>query len=174
MIDNPSNKIPPEPEITGVIQEQIKSDIVHTPVVMSPSTEGMREYAISEDLESSIDSGINARTARALIRTIIATNERDLNRARSETILSRQDLEEWKKKYYNKETECSVLKERAIRYREQRTLQNIFVTFGGLMAGGSLKYIEGQYSIVAIAAMIIGSAFVVIGWLYPFSKEKEA
>lgn len=173
MTDSPSNNLPPEPKVNGVLLEQIKSDQIHTPIVMPPSTEGMRAYTVSEDLESAIDTGYDDRTARILLRTITFTNERDISRARSEISLLRQDAEGWKEKYYDKERDCSVLKERADRYREQRTLQNIFVTFGGLITGGSLKYIEGQNGYIAMGVMLIGCAFVVIGWLYPFSKEKE-
>ena len=173
MTDKSSNELLPEPKVTGVLPEQIKSDKVHIPIAMPPSTEGMRVYTVSEDLESAIDTGYDDRTVRVLLRTNAATNERDLNRARSEISLLRQEIEVWKKKYYDNDRDCSVLKERAIRYREQRMLQNILVTFGGLIAGGSLKYIDGQNGNIAITVMLFGCAFVVIGWLYPFSKEKE-
>lgn len=162
------DKLPPEPEKTGVDPTQefapfdIKASKGSAPggISQSPLTDAIREIS-------------QGGGPMILLEKFCQRVELDLSEVKREKNEALSDGRKWKDAYYAEREGCAVLKERLKGSERLNILKNILLTLGGIFVGIAAPNLTLEKNGWAIAGTILGFLLLFGGWFLPFRSKEE-
>lgn len=169
-----SEKLPPEPEMTGVEPVQFKSTKDGwTPQSVSPSVGGIGHYPLTEAIREISEGGVRGQAGMLLLYASTQRLESDLFTVRQErdnAIAELNTMQEW---YYSKKEIVEVLKERLMSVKKLRRTQNVLITIGGIVAGTATSILKADNLGWPIAGILLGVCLLFAGWFGLNDNRKE-
>jgi hypothetical protein len=169
------NDLPPEPEHSGTKADQSKSLVEQDKYQPEGiASGGLAQFPLTTVVQAISELGIKGHSAMALLFASTKRLESDLLEERKEKASSISELNSFKEKYFQEKENNAVLKERVTSAQRLKTLQNVFLTLGGLLAGLGGQNLIQRYEGSSLILTMLGLCFLIAGWLWPNPISKEA
>jgi hypothetical protein len=161
-------KLPPEPEKTGVEPTQDHGEIE------IKSLKGSAQGGISQSpLTDAIREISQGAGPMILLEKFCQRVESDLLEVKEERNGASTEAEKWKDLYYAEKEKCAVLKESVKGSGGLKILKSIFLTLGGVVVGVAGPNLTLKENGLAIAGTILGLLLLFAGWFLPFRSKEE-
>jgi hypothetical protein len=159
------------PESTGVDASQQQSKELVS--LKALPTEGF-PTSLSDTIRNLSESGVRGSAGIAILHTCVSMIESNSNRIQEERNKAKLESTEWRDKYHAEEIKCARLSERLKSAGRMKVIQNILLSWGGIMGGLSLKYIIDGNNNWAIYVLIISIILLFAGWLWPVQQVEDS
>jgi hypothetical protein len=133
-------------------------------IVQSPKSQAMLELE-----ETGIRGG-----GMVLLRVIVNGLEEDLRQERIASTTARKDSDSWREKYHLEKEKAAVLQTQIDALTRLKTLQNVFLSIGGIFGGLGAKLLVDDKTGFGGLCLGVGVVFLFAGWLWPSGiRNKE-
>lgn len=172
MDDKETKRLTPESTGSEETQKNVELEVISPP---HDKTQALviTDTILTDTIRNLQDTGVRGQAAIALLQTGAYMIESNLQRITKERDNAVEQAREWERKYSTEDKKNAVLRNQIKNVGRLRTLQNVFVTSGGLICGTSAKYYIDENHSLAVMAFVAGVIFLLCGWFWPAPKPEE-
>ncbi|MEW6520037.1 MAG: hypothetical protein AB1461_11540 [Thermodesulfobacteriota bacterium] len=168
------DKLPPEPEVTGVKPVQLKSSSDEwASKTEGASPGGIGHYPLTEAIREISEGGVRGQAGMLLLYASTQRLESDLLTVRQERDSAFTELNKLRERFFEKKEAVEVLKERIVSFKQNRLAQNIMITLGGIVGGNAVTFFRSDNVGWPLAAIVLGAGLLFCGWFGCNDKRKE-